>query len=102
MNLHDRMYEKIRKVFNDVENCYERSALQDLFALGCHLHGTGRTSAGLKTCATALRGAHCGDEVERSIIKYVPGHERECFEAAWAHAELKGLIPESAPELALV
>jgi hypothetical protein len=86
-----KVSEKLRAIFKH-EDPYAQAAFQDLFAIGCYLHATGQQDAGLKTCATALRGAHSGQQAERSILKHLPGNERECFEAAWPHSELKMLL----------
>jgi len=85
--------EKLRKVFHR-DDSYQKSALQDLFAIGCYFHAIGQTGMGLKTCATALRGAHCKNSDEIAILKFVPGNELACFEAAWPHSELRHLKEE--------
>lgn len=88
--------EQLRLIFRK-DDPYEQAAYQDLFALGCFLHATGQAKAGLKTCATALRGAHCNNEVVGDILAFVPGNEQACFEAAWPHAELKALLSLMSP-----
>jgi hypothetical protein len=87
MNIQD----ELRHVFRN-DNNYIQSALQDLFAIGCYLHATGRNAMGMKLCATALRGAKCINEDE--ILNYVRGNERECFQASWPHSELDSLRDE--------
>lgn len=90
MNIQD----ELRKTFNN-DNRYLQSAIQDLFAIGCYFHASGKHTLGIKTCATALRAVKCNEE--KQILDYVRSHERECFEAAWPHSELSPLLNEMQP-----
>lgn len=83
--------DEIQRVFHN-DDRYVQSAFQDLFAIGCYFHATGKDVMGMKMCATALRGAKCRNE--KTVLDYVRGNERDCFEAARPHSEFDSLLDD--------
>lgn len=78
-----------------VKDSNVRSAVCDLFALGCYLYVQGHTSVGKKMCATAWRAA--GAPNESKVIKQLATRASEFARACAPHAELIGFLKKNMP-----
>jgi hypothetical protein len=70
-------------------------ALRDLFALGCYLHASGQTKAGIKAVRTALRAVKMNertDGLSDKLLKELPGNEKEYLNKIRPHTELLELL----------
>lgn len=86
--------QKLHPLFS-VSDPYVKSALRDLFALGCYLHAGGHETVRAKTCLTVLRAAKVPDVDQGAIIGFLLGNETECLKAAKPHCEVSTLMDQA-------
>jgi len=68
-------------------------AYRDLFALGCYLHKTGVTSAGISAVRTAMRSAGIHGDIRQRVLDTLEGNEDVFAKATNPHNEILELFP---------